>query len=94
LFDLGFLVVEKDFPAEQKSFFLPIKKEKDCCELSSQEKNYNRNHSKRRIVIEHAICGLKKYRIMNDVFRNRPRKYDMVSDIVSGLINYRIMNIC
>ena len=45
-------------------------------------------------MIEHAICRLKKYRIMNDVFRNKLRKYDMVSDIVSGLINYRIMNIC
>jgi hypothetical protein len=91
LFDLGFLGVQKDFP-EQKSS-LPIKKEKDC-ELSSQEKDYNRNHSKRRIVIEHAICRLKKYRIMNDIFRNRLTKYDMVSDIVSGLVNYRIMNIC
>ena len=91
LFDLGFLGVQKDFP-EQKSS-LPIKKEKDC-ELSSQEKDYNRNHSKRRIVIEHAICRLKKYRIMNDIFRNRLTKYDIVSDIVSGLVNYRIMNIC
>jgi DDE superfamily endonuclease/Helix-turn-helix of DDE superfamily endonuclease len=91
LFDLGFLGVEKDFP-EQKSS-LPIKKEKHC-KLSSQEKDYNRDHSKRRIVIEHAICRLKKYRIMNDVFRNRLRKYDLVSDIVTGLINYRIMNIC
>jgi hypothetical protein len=93
LFDLGFLGVKKDFPAEQKSSSLPIKKEKGC-ELSSQEKDYNRDHSKRRIVIEHVICRLKKYRIMKDVFRNRLRKYDRVSDIVSGLINYRIMNIC
>ncbi len=29
---------------------------------------------------------------MNDIFRNRLRKYDKVSDIVSGLVNYRIMN--
>ena len=43
-------------------------------------------------MIEHAICRIKKYRIMNDVFRNRLRKYDRISDIVSGLINYRIMN--
>lgn len=90
LFDLGFLGVQKDF-VEQKSS-LPIKKEKDC-KLSSQEKEYNRNHSKRRIVIEHAICRLKKYRIMNDVFRSKLRKHDMISDIVSGLINYKIMNI-
>ncbi|MBA3977440.1 MAG: hypothetical protein H0X50_04490 [Nitrosopumilus sp.] len=43
------------------------------------------------MVIEHMICRLKKFRIMNDVFRNKLSKYDKVSDIVSGLINYRIM---
>lgn len=88
-FDLGFLGVEKDYP-EQKSE-LPVRKKKNC-ELTLQEKDYNREHSGRRIVVEHTICMLKKYRIMNDVFRNRLRKYDKISDIVSGLINYRIMN--
>jgi hypothetical protein len=91
MFDLGFLGVEKDYP-EQKSS-LPIKKDKDC-ELTVQQKEYNREHSKRRMVIEHVIARLKKYKIMNDVFRNRLSKYDRVSDIVSGLVNYRIMSSC
>ena len=44
-------------------------------------------------MIEHTICRLKKYRIIiEEVFRNRLRKYNRVSDIVSGLVNYRIMN--
>jgi len=90
IFDLGFLGVEKDHPKQKSS--LPIKKEKGCYELTTQEKEYNRNHSAKRIVIEHTICRIKKYRIMNDVFRNRLRKYDKVSDIVSGLVNYRINN--
>jgi len=89
MFDLGFLGVEKDYQ-KQKSL-LPIKKEKGC-ELTVQEKEYNRNHCVKRIVIEHVICKIKKYRIMNDVFRNKLRKYDSISDIVSGLVNYRIMN--
>lgn len=91
MFDLGFLGVEKDYP-EQKSS-LPIKKDKDY-ELTVRQKEYNREHSKRRIAIEHVICRIKKYRIMNDVFRNRLSKYDRVSDIVSGLVNYRIMSSC
>jgi hypothetical protein len=91
MFDLGFFGVEKDFPEQRSS--LPIKKEKDH-ELTQVQKEYNRNHSAKRIVIEHAICRIKKYRIMNDVLRNRLRKYNKVSDIVSGLINYRIMNSC
>jgi len=89
MFDLGFLGVEKEFPEQLSS--LPIKKERDH-ELTEVQKEYNRNHSAKRIVIEHVICKLKKYRIMNDIFRNRLRKYDKVSDIVSGLVNYRIMN--
>lgn len=81
--------MKKDFP-EQKSS-LPYKKKKNQ-ELTIEEKEYNKNHSKKRILIEHTICRIKKYRIMSDVFRNRLRKYDKVSDIVSGLVNYRILN--
>jgi hypothetical protein len=81
----------KDYPAEQKSA-LPIKKKKRNQKLTLEEKEYNKIHSKKRIVVEHAICRLKKYRIMGSIFRNRLKKYDKVSDIVSGLVNYRIMN--
>ncbi len=42
------------------------------------------------MAVEHTICRMKKYRIMSDIFRNRLRNYDKVSDIVSGLVNYRI----
>ncbi|MGH2623070.1 MAG: transposase family protein [Sphingobacterium sp.] len=91
LYDLGFLGVEKEFPEQLSS--LPIRKEKGF-ELIKEEKEYNKIHSAKRIVIEHVIAKLKKYRIMNDVFRNRLRKYDSISDMVSGLINYRIMNVC
>jgi hypothetical protein len=90
MFDLGFLGVQKDFP-EQKSC-LPIKRKKNQT-LTEVEEEYNKNHSKRkRIVIEHTICRIKKYRILNDVFRNKLRKHNRISDIVSGLVNYRIMN--
>jgi hypothetical protein len=90
ILDLGFLGVEKEYPEQISS--LPIKKKKGNQDLTIEEKEYNRIHSKRRIVIEHAICRLKKYRIMSEIFRNRLRKYDMISDIVSGMVNYRIIN--
>jgi hypothetical protein len=82
VFDLGYLVVERDFP-EQKSS-LPNKKKRNQEELSQEEKDYNQTHSRKRIVIEHTnICRMKKYRIIiEDVFRNRLRKYNKISDIV------------
>jgi hypothetical protein len=89
VFDLGYLGVEKDFPQQLST--LPYRKKRNL-DLSEEEKEYNKNHSKKRIVIEHTICRLKKYRILSDIFRNNLRKYDRISDIVSGLVNYRIMN--
>jgi len=89
VFDLGYLGVEKDFPQQLST--LPYRKKRNL-DLSEEEKEYNKNHSKKRIVIEHTICRLKKYRIISDIFRNRLRKYNRISDILSGLVNYRIMN--
>jgi hypothetical protein len=89
VFDLGYLGVEKDFPDQISS--LPNRKKKSM-ELSQEEIEYNLQHSKKRIVIEHTICRLKKYRILSDIFRNKLRKYNKVSDIVSGLVNYKIIN--
>jgi hypothetical protein len=89
VFDLGYLGVEKDYPEQLSS--LPYKKKKDL-DLSAEERECNKSHSRKRIVIEHTICKMKKYRILADIFRNKLRKYNGISDIVSGLINYRIMN--
>jgi hypothetical protein len=33
---------------------------------------------------------LKKYRIISDIFQNKLRKDNKVSEIVAGLVNYRI----
>jgi hypothetical protein len=87
--DLGYLGMEKDYPDQLSA--LPYKKRYQK-ELSEEEIEYNRIHAKKRIAVEHTICQFKKYRIMSDIFRNKLRKYNKVSDIVAGLVNYRIMN--
>ena len=89
VFDLGFLGVEKDFP-EQKSSF-PFKRKRNKS-LSAEEKEYNRNHAKARVIVEHTICSIKKFRIMSLIFRNRLKRYNRISNIVTGLVNYRVLN--
>ena len=89
VFDLGYLGVEKDFPEQISS--LPNRKKRNQ-ELSVEQEEYNPGQAKKRIIIEHTICRMKKYRIMSDIFRNRLRKYNVVSDIVSGLVNYRTLS--
>jgi hypothetical protein len=87
--DLGYLGCEKDFPTVKYS--LPIKK-KRYMDLTEEQIEYNKNHSKMRVIIEHTICRIKKFCIMGTKYRNRLKRYDHISDIVSGLVNYRIMN--
>jgi hypothetical protein len=75
VYDLGYLGIEKDFPEQLSA--LPSKRKRNQ-DLSQEEIEYNRIHTKKRIVIEHTICRLKKYRMMSDTFRNRLRKYNRI----------------
>jgi hypothetical protein len=88
--DLGYLGVKKDYP--DQLYALPCKKRCQG-ELSQEEKEYKKIYPKKRIRVEHTICRLKKYRrIMSDIFKNKLRKYNKISDVVAGLVNYRITN--
>ena len=82
VFDLGYLGVGKDFPDLKSS--VPNRKRRSQQDLPQEEKECNQNHSRKRMVIGYTIiCRMKKYRIIiEDVFRNRLRKYNKISDIV------------
>jgi len=89
MYYLGYLGIERDFPQQLSS--LPYRKKRNK-DLSQEEKEHNKSHSRKRIVIEHTICRLKKYKIFADIFRNKLRRYNKMSDIVSGLVNYQVIN--
>jgi DDE superfamily endonuclease/Helix-turn-helix of DDE superfamily endonuclease len=88
VFDLGYMGVQNDYHTVKS--VLPFRKKMNN-DLSKEEKIYNKKHSQLRIIVEHAICRIKKFGIMGAKFRNRLRKYDNASDIVSGLLNFRVM---
>ena len=59
-------------------------------ELSVEEKKQNALISGVRIVAEHVIGGIKRCRIVKDVFRNRKVGFDdSVMEIACGLHNFR-----
>ncbi len=59
-------------------------------ELTLEEKEQNALISSVRIVVEHVICGVKRCRIVKDVFRNTRDKFaDLVMEIACGLHNFR-----
>jgi hypothetical protein len=44
-----------------------------------------------RMTVEHVICGVKRCRIVKDIFRNTKERFDdLVTEIACGLHNFRV----
>ncbi|HEX9240676.1 MAG TPA: transposase family protein [Candidatus Bathyarchaeia archaeon] len=84
--DTGF----QGYEPEGVKTFQPQKKPKGK-ELTSEQKEQNSLISSIRIVIEHIISGIKRCRIVKDLFRNTKAKYDdLVMEIACALHNFRV----
>jgi hypothetical protein len=69
---------------------MPMKKPKGK-ELTKEQKEQNREISKFRVLVEHAICGAKRCRIVKDRLRCHKDGFDdLVMELACGLHNYRI----
>ena len=70
--------------------FQPQKKPRGK-ELTSEQKEENKLISKVRVFVEHIISGIKRCRIVKDIFRNTVEDYDdLVMEIACGLHNFRV----
>jgi len=94
--DLGYDGIQSDYPGFNA--LVPFKRRSPgrgkrgvkAKELTGEQKAFNQRLSKERVVVEHTISRLKKFRIMAHKFRNRLKNYDAMTDIVCGLVNLRI----
>jgi len=60
--------------------------------LSAEDKAENKIISSIRILVEHGIAGVKRCRIVHDVFRNTTAYFDdLVMEMACGLHNFRAM---
>ena len=84
--DTGFQGIEKASP---KLIVIMPKKKPRGGKLSLEDKENNKEISKRRILSEHAIGGVKRYGIVSDVYRNHKKGFDdEVMLVACGLWNY------
>lgn len=95
--DLGYKGIEKDYP--KLNCVLPIKRKNPGRGkrgmkgpvLSSEQRIFNRELAKERVVVEHTNSRVKKFHVWADEFRNRLKHYDLMTDVVCGLVNFRIL---
>lgn len=84
--DSGF----QGFALEGVTILQPKKKPRGG-ELTAEEKETNRNIARIRIRVEHAIGGVKRYRIVKDQLRNWKQGFrDQVMETCCGLHNFRL----
>lgn len=86
--DLGFKGYQAQYPNHTVS--MPERKPRTR-ELSRTVKEQNKRKSRIRVLVEHAIGGVKRLRIVSDVYRNRVKDFDdRVMNISCGLWNYHL----
>ena len=92
--DLGYLGIRKDYNALE--IFIPHKtprasKANPHPSLTTEQKCENREQSRVRVVVEHAIGGMKRFSILVHAFRNRtPGFVDTVALLGAGLWNWKL----
>jgi len=91
--DTGF----QGFEPERVCTYQPKKKPRGQ-ELSPADKAENTMIASIRILVEHVIAGVKRCRIVRDIFRNTTAHFDdLVMEIACGLHNFRTAwryNVC
>jgi len=94
LVDLGFVGISKLY--EFKELLIGFKKPRKSKSnpkptLTAEQKQYNRAISKERIYVEHAIGGMKKFRILRNKCRLKSQQLkERNIGVCAGLWNYQL----
>jgi hypothetical protein len=87
--DAGYQGVQKDFPDIYS--LIPRKRTRKHKELTRAEKIYNGKQRKVRVVVEHALSRLKKYRVLADTYRHSLQNYESAFRFVANVVNFRMI---
>lgn len=68
---------------------LPFKSSKKH-PLSPLKRQINTEISRRRIVVEHAIRGIKRFAILRERYRNSRRRFGLRCALIAGLYNVEL----
>jgi hypothetical protein len=68
---------------------LPKKKSKNH-KLTKAEKRHNHKLSSQRVLNEHVIGALKRFRIIGDRYRNRRKRFGLRFNLIAGIYNLQV----
>jgi hypothetical protein len=59
--------------------------------LSAQDKCHNRKLSSQRILNEHVIGKIKRFKIIADKYRNRRKRFGLRFNLIAAIYNYELL---
>lgn len=87
--DRGYQGIGKLLP--KRTCYFPFKASREH-PLTELQKMINRLINRSRVIGEHVISRLKKFRILKEIFRNKLMKYPRIFKQIAGIVNLRTMN--
>ena len=85
LADTGFVGIQK----QHANTLIPKKKPRGGL-LTDADKAMNHLISSSRMVVEHAIGGMKRFRAVSDIYRNKNGWDDQLVSVAAGLWNFHV----
>ena len=58
--------------------------------LTDEDKALNRTISSERVVNEHAIGFIKRFKILSERYRNRRRRFGLRFNLIAGFCNFEL----
>jgi hypothetical protein len=59
--------------------------------LSKEDKAFNRAVSSRRVLNEHVMGCLKRFRIVSDKYRNRRKRFALRFNLIAAICNLNLL---
>jgi len=58
--------------------------------LTKEDKRYNKELSSQRVLNEHVIGKIKRFKIVCDRYRNRRKRFGLRFNLIAGVYNYEL----
>lgn len=84
--DRGYDGIEADYP--EVEFPSPVKGKRGHT-VTALGRAYNRMLNRQRIAVEHMLCRLQKFRVLEGVYRGPWHAHETLFCVVGGLVNYK-----
>lgn len=87
LTDTGILGLQKI----HRNTSMPKKKSKKH-PLTKEDKQQNKELSSQRVLNEHVIGKVKRFKIVSDRYRNRRKRFGLRFNLIAGIYNFELKN--